>query len=161
MIIRKCLHAARDRFFKYRILKGDIFCNQRMVKFKMVSSPICTFCNQDQIVESIKHLIWDCPRSKSVWDTLEELIRATYNRSYITYESIIIGNEQFIPLVENLIVIALKLIIAKDRSGPVSREQLISKIKTFYFIEKQAFQKKNLKFDRRWALLERTLFSFQ
>jgi len=41
VLIRKAIHAPRDRFFKYRTLHGDIFCNERMFRFRMVASPMC------------------------------------------------------------------------------------------------------------------------
>jgi hypothetical protein len=44
LIIRKSLHSTRDKFYKFRILNGDIFCNSRMHRFGMVESPFCLTC---------------------------------------------------------------------------------------------------------------------
>jgi len=154
---RKFYHMPRDRFFKYRILQGDIFCKQRMFKFKMVNSDICDYCNIE--TESIKHMIWSCPRARDLWTCLEQIITRSYGISYITYETIILGSQNPIPILENIILIALKLIMSIDRSQSIESDQLVNKIKKLYTIEKYAFKNKRDKFTKRWRLLEGTLFS--
>ncbi len=81
--VRKALIAPRDRFFKYRILHGDVFCNSRMFKFKMVNSPLCNYCVTE--IDTIKHVLWDCPRSSRAWEYLREQTRIYLgNTDYIT-----------------------------------------------------------------------------
>lgn len=154
--IRKCLHMPRDRFFKFRILHGDIFCNERMFKFKMVNSQSCNYCNTE--VESIKHMLWDCPRAQGAWNYLRQLINQAYSDEYINYETIIVGSHSVIPLLETLILLTLKAIIVKDRSNLVSIESLQQKFKTQFFIERLAMKNKKESFKRRWSRLEPILF---
>jgi len=160
LTIRKFIHTPRDRTFKYRILQGDIFCNQRMLKFKMTNTDLCLFCYPNiTVVESIKHILWDCPRSKQVWETLNRLIVRSYNRDYISYESIIFGHSNPIPVVEALIVLMLKIILTKDRTSEITMEHILNKIKVQFFIEQQAMKNKQRIFNFRWERLEHQLFN--
>ena len=157
-IVRKFIHMPRDKFFKYRILQGDIFCNSRMFKFKMVNSPLCSYCSATQEVETIKHLLWGCPRSQSVWEYLKLLVLQTNNVDYINYEAIIVGSERTIPIVESLIVLVLKMIMVKERNTSITHEQVKNKIKAQFIIEQNSMRNNKNIFDRRWSALEQTLF---
>jgi len=157
--LRKFLHTPRDRFFKYRILQGDIFCNERMYRFKMTNSNLCNHCSARGEVETVKHMLWDCPRAKNLWTFLENLVRQGYNlASYINYNTIILGAAKPIPLIENLILIALKLIMTVDRSNEVDIELYKNKIRNFYIIEKHHFMSCYEKFKTRWSKMEHLLF---
>jgi len=156
--IRKCIRPPRDKFFKYRILQGDIFCKERMFRFRMVDSPECDFCGAQRVVETIKHMIWECPRVACLWVYLREITREAYNVDCVRYETIILGQDQGIPLVESLILIILKLIMVKNRSGIVTIEQVKSRIKTMFFIEKQCKFYRTQKFRNRWGSIEPILF---
>ncbi len=147
--IRKFIHAPRDKFFKYRILQGDVFCKARMFKFKLVDSQFCDFC-ANQEVETIKHMLWDCPRAQYIWSYLRQLTNQVFNLDYITYESVIVGSENSIPLIEVLIVLALKVICVKNRSEIASREQYVSKIRSQYIVEKIAMKNNVDKFNKKW-----------
>jgi len=116
VLSRKTLTSPKDRFFKYRLLHGDVFCNSRMFKFKMVESPNCKVCGE---VETIKHLVWDCPRSKSVWRYINELTLPKLGRDYITYNTIMLGNVDTLPAMEVIIVCVLRLIMSIDREQAI------------------------------------------
>ncbi len=156
MSIRRNIKVPRDKFFKYRILMGDIFCKSRMFKFRMVNSALCDFCNNHNIVENIKHMLWECPRAQILWVYLKNLVLQSYGVDYISYKTIVVGQEATISLVESLIIITLKLIMVKERSTEVSVEQLENRIKAQYFIEKCSLKQQN--FHNRWAQIERFLF---
>jgi len=156
--LRKYVHMPRDKWFKYRILQGDIFCKTRLFNFKLADTPFCDFCNDNHTMETIKHLLWDCPRSQQLWSYLQNLISSSYQVNYINYHGIILGSENAIPVLESLILLALKLIIVKDRSNYVTNAQLESRIKSQYFIEKRAMKVKELKFKNRWSFLAPILF---
>jgi len=146
---RKYLHSTRDRFFKYRILQGDIFCNSRMFKFKMVNTKECPFCSYES--ETIKHLLWECPRSQEVWTFLNSISTLAYNRSYVTYESILIGDTNPISAIDTLIVQVLKLILTIDRSTSIDIQSvLVSKIKHHITIEKTVMKNKKDYFIKKW-----------
>jgi exonuclease III len=156
--IRKYIHAPRDKFFKYRILQGDIFCKARMFRFKMVESPMCDFCQGQDIIESIKHMLWDCPRAQVPWNYLQNLISRSFGINYLSYENIVLGSEETIPILECIIVLILKLIVVKDRTDIITNERIMNKIESQFTIEKQAMKNKVNKFIKRWAKLEPILF---
>ncbi len=154
LLIRKAIHAPRDKFFKYRILHGDIFCNERMFRFGMTNTPLCSFCVGGQSVETIRHLLWDCPRSKSVWRVMSELVNRYYNQNYINYNSIVLGSKDPIMLIEALILSLLKLIVIKDRTNVITVEMINSQIKMQYILEKYAMRNNIAKFNKRWEKLK-------
>jgi hypothetical protein len=54
-IFQKLYKTVRDpklRALRYRLLHGDIFCKERMFRFKMSESPACERCGE---IETIKH----------------------------------------------------------------------------------------------------------
>jgi len=148
---RKVLHLPSDRFFKYRILQGDIFCNVRMYKFKMVNSPLCSFCGREE--ETIKHLMWDCTRSKNVWDHLNQICRRAYNVEYVNYHTVLIGHNTPIYLMDVIIVKLLRLIFSIDRSTAISVETIDNTVRTQYKLEKWTMRKCKNKFIKRWQNL--------
>ena len=152
VLIRKAIHAPRDKFFKYRILHGDIFCNERMFRFKMVDSPFCPFCVGGSI-ETIKHLLWECPRSGFVWDTFSTIINRSYNLDYINYTTVVLGSQNPILVIESLILALLKLIVTKDRTNVITTEMIHSQIKTQFILEKNLMRKVHGKFRKRWERL--------
>ena len=157
-IIRKSIHMPRDKFFKYRILQGDVFCNERLFRFKLAISPNCDFCSNITEVETIKHTLWDCPRSQRVWNLLKQLVTPAYGVDYFNYETVILGAANYIPLVESLILLGLKLILVKDRTAIISNEEIISRIKMQFIIEKVAMRNSVRAFNKRWSKLETILF---
>ena len=128
ILIRSALHAPRDKFYKYRVLHGDIFFNSCMFKFKMVNSPNCSICTDT--VETVKHLLWDCPRSARIWSYLNNTTRVILGREYINYNVIVLGNPNPIMAMETMIVWALKIITSIDRSQMVESESIFQKFKT-------------------------------
>jgi len=156
-LLRKVLHAPRDRFLKKEILQGDIFCNERMARFRMIDSPLCTFCGDNNRVETIKHLVWDCPRSRGPWEFLKGICIQAYNRNYINYNSVVLGSDRPIDVMEQIIVLVLKIILKKNREDRIENDTIKNVIKNQYIVERMAMQKQQHKFNRRWASLGRIL----
>ncbi len=150
--LRKSIFTPRDKFFKYRILQGDIFCNSRMFRFKMSPSPNCGYC-EDQI-ETVKHIIWECPRSFQAWQIFNSVTTRCCGIEYATYESVILGSPNKIRVLESLIVEILKLILTKDRTDQINEEMIKNTIKLYYKIEKIAMRERELIFKKRWHKLE-------
>ena len=151
LLVRNALHCPRDRFYKYRILHGDIFCNSRMFKFKMKDNPNCNMC--PDIVENIKHLIWDCPRSARVWNFLNNLTKDLLGGEYITYNTVILGNTKPLMAMETIIVWALKLITTIDRDSFISNEVITQKLSNLLHYERKTFSTNSKKLLKRWGNL--------
>ena len=75
----------------------------------------------------------------------------------MTYNTIILGSEKPIFVLETLIMVALKLILIKDRSTAITREELENKIKLQFILEQNAMSDKTITFQNRWAGLRETL----
>ena len=147
-LARKALYASRDKFFKYRILHGDIFCNSRMHRFKMINTPNCSRC--PNTIETIKHLLWDCPRSRNVWDHLNLRLKNIIGYDYINYETIILGGDRPIYAVETLIVWLLRVIMSIERDEIITNNTVDQQIKTLFNYDKISFGENTAKFKLRW-----------
>jgi len=154
--IRRNFNMPRDRIFKYRILQGDVFCKVRMKKFGMTTSDQCDYCGE---IETIKHMIWECDRARRVWAYIENVIYQAYNiNGYVTYETIIRGSDNPITILENVVLLALKMIMSKERQNIIENNQIKSKIVNLFIIEKHAFKVRSEKLRKRWQKLENILF---
>jgi len=148
-LARQALIAPRDKFYKLRILHGDIFCNQRMHRFKMITSPNCSTC--PEVIETVKHVLWECPRSKAAWDFLNSYTRQYLGRDYVSYEAIILGNKDPNMAMETMIVWTMKMILSINREQRISNQLLESKLKTLFYYEKHMFGVKSKRMRSRWG----------
>ena len=55
------------REFQYKLLNDIVFTNEKLFRFKMIDSPLCSFCKKD--VESLEHFLFDCTFVESFWKT--------------------------------------------------------------------------------------------
>ncbi len=69
--IRKQCLSTKMRVTYYRMVNNDFFSQERMHRFKMTISNKCTRCNS---VETTKHLLWDCPESRNIWNLLNSIL---------------------------------------------------------------------------------------
>ena len=122
-----------------------------MFKFKMVNSPNCAVCNN--VRETVKHLIWDCPRSARVWTFINELTRNLLGRDYVNYESVILGNPSPNMAMETIIVWTLKIITSINRVEIISNELIFKNFQTLFHYEKTTFGKDSKKMRARWGNL--------
>ena len=156
--IRKYIHMPRDKFFKYRILQGDIFCNERLFCFRLSETQNCPYCLHNPVIESIRHVLWECQRTQFVWTYINSIVQRAFNVNYINYDTVEVGSEYPIPIVESFIVIVLKLILTKDRSRTITIEEVRNRLKTQFIIEQIAMRRKVNVFKKRWSKLEPLLF---
>jgi hypothetical protein len=155
LLARKTIFTPRDKFFKYRLLQGDIFCNKRLHRFKMSPTPYCNYCLVQE--ESIKHLIWDCPRSSEAWSIFNSITRQCYNMNYATYDSVILGHPDPVSVLESLVVEVLKIIMKQNREDQINVELIKNQFRLYYRLEKMALKGKELKNFRRWQKLEQAI----
>jgi hypothetical protein len=151
LLTRKAIFTPRDKFFKYRILQGDVFCNKRLHKFKMSPTPNCNYCHNE--VETIKHLIWDCPRSNEAWQIFNSITMQYYNINYATYNTVVLGHSNPILVMEALVLEVLKIIMKQDRDDRISEDAIKNQMKLYYKLEKMAMKGKEIKFLARWQRL--------
>ena len=48
----------KSRIFQYEILNNVLYLNEKRFRFKIVSSPLCSFCNSEN--ETPIHLFYSC-----------------------------------------------------------------------------------------------------
>ena len=152
LLARTALHAPRDRFYKFRVLHGDIYCNSRMYRFKMVESPDCKLCANT--IETIKHVLWDCPRSARAWEFLNRQTRDLLGLEYINYNSVILGHKHPNMAMETMITWTIKLIMSINREELISNEVIMQKFKTLFYFEKKTYGLNSKKFMARWGALK-------
>jgi exonuclease III len=151
LLARSALHAPRDRFYRYRILHGDIFCNQRAFKFKMVESQACQFCHEQ--IETIKHVLWECQRASEVWSYLKVLTKDYVGEDYLSYNTVVLGNPKPVMAMEVMIIWSIKMIMSIDRRQLIPNVALKSKFETLFYYEKTTFGLNSKKMATRWGSL--------
>ena len=62
------------RMFQYKILKNVLYLNEKLFEFKIVSSPLCSFCNAKN--KTPIHLFYSCNQTKSLWPKLQDLLNS-------------------------------------------------------------------------------------
>ena len=62
------------RVFQYKILNNVLYLNEKLFKFKIVSSPLCSFCNLAN--ETPIHLFYSWNRTNSLWSKLQRLLNS-------------------------------------------------------------------------------------
>ena len=56
------------RTFQYKILNNILYLNEKLFKFNMVESPLCSLCNQAS--ENVLHLFCTCINIRNLWRQL-------------------------------------------------------------------------------------------
>ena len=82
------------RIFQYKVLNNVLYLNEKSLKFKIVFSPFCSFCDLEN--KTPIHLFYSFTRNqtKSLWSKLQELM----------------NSELLLPLVYQIINKMLKLL---------------------------------------------------
>ena len=60
--------------FRYNILNNVLYLNEKLFKFKIVSSILCYFSNSEN--ETPIHPFDCCSQTKSLWSKLQELLNS-------------------------------------------------------------------------------------
>ena len=157
MNVTKITQDTTLRWLQYRIIHRCIGTNNMLFRFNMLSSNLCTFCNENP--ETILHLFCDCKHVEKFWKDLELWlfrncnIQITFSKNDICLMKKMYKNQHLF----NLIIILAKKHIYKqklNKSKPTIGMFLIE-LKSCYFIEKSIYfhKKKYLIFKSRWNLL--------
>lgn len=109
---RKVNHSTNMRIFKYRLLHMDIFTKQRMFKFKRSQSDNCDFCRE---IEDVKHVLWECERSKRIWKCFDYILRNIDMTLCIQFENLFISFNPTNLVIESIITRLTQMILRIDR----------------------------------------------
>jgi hypothetical protein len=69
--LRQVCKNAKLRNIYFRLIHNDFFTYERMFKFKMTKDPNCPRCG---ILETTKHLLWECSESRNLWKSYNEIL---------------------------------------------------------------------------------------
>jgi len=88
------------REFQYKLLSGIIFTKESLFRFKMIESPMCTFCLKE--VEYLEHLLFYCDATKDFWRAFSSwLSNQNVSLDNLRFENTLLvfnNNEDFIIL---------------------------------------------------------------
>ena len=143
------------REFQYKLLNDIVFTNEKLFRFKMIDSPLCSFCKKD--VESLENLLFHCTFVESFWKTFTSwLTNQNITLETLTLVNILFGvyYENKDNIILNHLILMAKFYIYKCKlnSTNPSLKVFIAKTKTVYQIERQIPTKhdKLLKHYEKW-----------
>jgi hypothetical protein len=83
-----------------------------MLKFKMVNNSNCDHCGQK---EDVRHLLWECVRTRWLWDRLQTIFTITDSNCIINFDSLFVGFSPTNRVLESIITKVTRLIMTRDR----------------------------------------------
>ena len=132
------------REFQYKLLHGAIYTKEKLLKFGFVENNQCSFCKQ--MVETYKHLFWDCVHVKPLWQKVIDKFELIdlQNAEWKDIHVGIMGKDFNIKCC-NTIIFILKYIIFRSRSeGAIpTPEEIYKKIMGYRDEEKEIASKRN------------------
>ena len=77
------------RSFQYKILNNILYLNERLFKFNIIDSPLCSLCGAYN--ESIKHLFCTCTVTQRLWDQLRSCLYKVISFPTLEPKTVILG----------------------------------------------------------------------
>ena len=74
LMLRRVTIDTNLRIFQYKILNNVLYLNEKLFKFKIVSSHLCSLCNSENEIPI--HLFYSCNQTKFLWSKLQELLNS-------------------------------------------------------------------------------------
>jgi hypothetical protein len=144
----KCQNA-KFRNLYFRLIHNDFFTHVRMKIYKMTETDCCPRCGN---TETARHLLYDCPHAKNIWNIYSEIV---IEDKVTMYEDLIQVNDS-----QAAIMIKMKLIqelIQIERPKNWNKERIIVIIKNLIETERyNAIKYKKLnKFKKTWNIYEK------
>ena len=75
--------------FQYKILNNVLYLNEKLFRFKNISSPLCFFCQSEN--ETPIHLFHGCIKTNLLWYKLKKFLQAKTDLPVNTPQSAIFG----------------------------------------------------------------------
>ena len=75
--------------FQYKILNNVLFLNERLYKFNVVTSPLCSLCKVEN--ESVSHLFCYCRETRSLWQHVQKWLPDYGKLPHLEPQLIILG----------------------------------------------------------------------
>ncbi len=89
-LARKNTTESKLQVFQYKVIHRVIASREMLFKVKIVENPYCPDCHSQ--VETLEHLLLDCPRVKEIWEKLAQTFEYNEKRKVdLTTETVILG----------------------------------------------------------------------
>jgi hypothetical protein len=75
--VRQNCQNSKLRNIYFRLIHNDFFTREKTKKYKMVDSDECERCNES---ETTRHLMWECPHVKIIWNSYNRIMLLTKNK---------------------------------------------------------------------------------
>ena len=123
--------------FQYKILNNVLYLNEKLFKFKVVSSILCSFCNWED--ETPIHLFHSCNQTNSLWSKLQELLNSEILLPQNTSECFLLfpDHKENFETINHLHLIFKYYLFKSWDTRKINLEELKKNIIKIYNIEKQ------------------------
>jgi exonuclease III len=140
LYLRKQTNDCRVRNVQYKLLHNIYPTMDHLFKWKIKPTPYCTHCN---VVETLRHVLFDCPIAKKLWETFQGLMT---EKPTLTLSNIVLGlgctphtlsyDEKRINCIDNVLVeLKRKLILQREEKKTVCTKEVINLIESMKRIE--------------------------
>jgi len=77
----KPMKVSKIKEFLFKISHNICLCQENLYKWKISEKKDCPYCGNPN--QNIKHLLWECPQTFQLWNTLSENLHININYEYI------------------------------------------------------------------------------
>ena len=143
------------RWFQFKIVNRIIYMKDALLRFKLVTDNLCTFCNNNK--ETIMHIFCSCIHTNEIWSRLELWLSRNNVQIKISNQNKLFGfygkNNGALNCI--MIIVRKEIFAAKCKQCLPVFDHIMSEIKSYYDMEKYIFKTnlKEKKFIKRWSML--------
>ena len=151
----------RLRIFLYKIHHNVLYLNKMLFKFKLASTPLCSYCNTEE--ETPIHIFYACEKTRYLWNILRQNLLPNMNIPFLTPQSAICGlyslKENF-HIVNHLLILYKYFIYNARDNGKTSYANFKIVIKNTSNIERKLSEnepKKKQRYLKKWKKVNEIL----
>ena len=130
LLPRKVTLDSHTRIFQYKILNNILYLNEKLFKFRISSSSLCSFCNTSE--ETPEHLLSLCTHTLTLWSQLQVFLDGYIVLPDLVPQTAILGylniDNDFI-LINHLLLIFKQYLYKSRLESKVSFVSVLSNIK--------------------------------
>ena len=143
-----CTREKKLQETQFKIMHYILPTNSYLYKCKIKDSPNCGFCHLQ--IETIQHLLWECPKSKTLWLQLSDTLLSKGIRYNFTAKNVILGDSTASMLIEHLKLMTKHYIFTQKISQEdLEIKELLNIIKHKSNIEKH-YSPDLSKYNKKW-----------
>jgi hypothetical protein len=88
--VRQRCKNTKLRSIYFRLIHNDFFTHKKMKRFNMTESDKCPRCDE---IEDMRHLIWECPKVKQIWELYNQVMESINGVKVTNYEDVFVPGE--------------------------------------------------------------------